>query len=80
MLIPRAPRVPTARYFEDSTVVGRQEDRQYEVEEIIENCVCEGKNQYEVWWVGINETSWMDGDSLNCIYLIDEYELNNNNW
>ncbi len=78
MLIPRAPRVPTARYFEDPAVVGRQEDRQYEVEEIIGNRVCEGKNQYEVRWVGIDETSWVDGDSLNCIYLIDEYELNNN--
>jgi hypothetical protein len=35
----------------------------------------ESKYQYEVMWVGYNETTWIDVDKLACYNLIEEYEI-----
>ena len=35
----------------------------------------EGKYQYEVLWGGEEDTTWELADRLNCIELIEKYEI-----
>lgn len=35
-----------------------------------------GSYQYEVQWEGDEETYWENADSLTCIDLIEQYEIN----
>lgn len=68
----KGTRQPKARYH-DSTVE-EEAEQQYVAEEVLGDRVFEGRYQYLVKWVGYDDTTWHDADTLQCIEMIEEYE------
>lgn len=68
---PKGMRIPEARYH--NTIPTSRIPQQPIA--ILGNRVYEGAYQYEVQWEGQDYTSWHDADSLDCIEMMEEYEL-----
>lgn len=58
---------------DSSTIVNSFEDDQWEVERIVGKRIKYRRIQYQVKWVGYDETTWEDAENLNCQNLIDEF-------
>ena len=61
-----------ARYFDVEGAESLSE--QYEVKEILARRSYAGEVQYLVSWVNYTDTTWVSGDRLNCIDLLEEFE------
>jgi hypothetical protein len=68
-------RAPSSR-FNDSQPVATTSTEQYVAKSILGNRIYEGRYQYEVEWEGYDDTTWHDADTLSCIDLMEQYEVN----
>ena len=67
-------RFPATRFQENEVVPDEQE---FKAVEILGSRIYEGKAQYLIRWEGYEETTWHDADTLTCVELMEEYELEN---
>ena len=58
---------------ESSHVLDKFDEDHWEVERIVNRRVRGSRVQYEIKWLGYEETTWEDATDLNCQNLIDEF-------
>ena len=56
-LNPLGTRVPKARYMKPTSRMVREGGDEFQVEEIVGSCLLQGVRQYEIRWVGYEETT-----------------------
>lgn len=66
-------RRPKARYHDPSAMEEGEEE--FVPEEIIADRIFEGKYQYLVRWEGYEDLTWHDADTLQCVDMIELYEI-----
>ena len=66
------------RNIEEVEKDGTTEEKQYEVEKVVNKRVHKGKVEYLLKWKGYpsDENTWEPEDSLECPELLQEYERN----
>lgn len=72
-MVKKGMRVANARYQKNSRKIVRG-NKVFTVESVVGRAFFEGVTQYQVYWVGYDEPSWIEADKLNYIDLIEEYE------